>query len=167
MRRRSLRPQGVALGWETCRAFGPPGAKHWRSSAPPDMIIAFTPYHLFQGRSPMPQSLSRVWLHFVFSTKDRQPLLRDEALREEMFKMLGHEANKIGCPSGGVGGWDDHVHLLCGLARTVTIAQLVEAVKRETSKWAKDRTPGWHNFYWQNGYGAFSVSQSLVGQVQT
>ena len=114
----------------------------------------------------MPQSLSRVWLHIVFSTKDRQPLSRDEALREEMFKMLGHVANTIGCPSGGAGGWDDHVHLLCGLSRTITIAKLVEVVKRETSKWAKDRFPDWHDFYWQNGYGVFSVSQSLVEQVQ-
>jgi REP-associated tyrosine transposase len=114
----------------------------------------------------MPQSLSRVWLHIVFSTKDRQPLLRDEQLREEMFKMLGHVANELDCLSGGVGGWEDHVHLLCGLSRTVTIAELVETLKKETSKWAKDRAPQWHRFYWQNGYGAFSVSQSLVGQVQ-
>ena len=115
----------------------------------------------------MRQSLSRVWLHIVFSTKDRQPFLRDDTLREEMSKMLGHEANKIDCPSGGAGGWDDHVHLLCGLSRTIAIAKLVEIVKRETSKWAKDRTPDWHDFYWQNGYGAFSVSQSLAGRVQT
>src|SRR5207248_1459132 len=114
----------------------------------------------------MPQSLSRVWLRIVFSTKDRQPFLRDDTLREEMFKMLGHEANKINCPSGGVGGWHDHVHLLCGLARTITIADLVEAMKRETSKWAKDRSPDWLNFHWQNGHGAFSVSQSLTGQMQ-
>ena len=113
----------------------------------------------------MPQSLSRVWLHIVFSTKDRQHFLRDPKLREEMFKMLGHHANAIECPSAGVGGWNDHVHILCGLARTITIAHLVEVLKRETSKWAKDRSPDWHHFYWQHGYGAFSVSQSLVEQV--
>ena len=73
-----------------------------------------------------------------------------------MFKMLGHEANQIGCPSGGVGGWDDHVHILCGLTRTMTIAKLVEAIGRETSKWAKDRTPDWQDFYWQNGSAVFS-----------
>src|ERR1700690_3432777 len=113
----------------------------------------------------MPQSLSRVWLHIVFSTKDRKPLLRNEELREEMFKMLGHHANEIDCPSAGVGGWNDHVHILCGLARTLSIAKLVEHLKCETSKWAKDRSPEWRDFYWQNGYGAFSVSQSLVEQV--
>lgn len=113
----------------------------------------------------MPQSLSRVWLHIVFSTKNRQTFLRDENLREEMFRMLAHHANETGCPSVKVGGWIDHVHILCGLSRTVTIAQLLEVLKRETSKWAKQRDATWSGFYWQGGYGAFSVSQSLLDQV--
>src|ERR1700741_2553879 len=79
--------------------------------------------------------------------------------------MLGHHANEAGCPVVRVGGWFDHVHVLCGLSRTVTAAQLVEAIKRETSKWAKQRSPEWSEFYWRNGYGVFSVSQSLVEQV--
>jgi REP element-mobilizing transposase RayT len=114
----------------------------------------------------MPQSLSRIWLHIVFSTKNRATFLQDDTLREEMFKMLGHHANETGCPTLKVGGWIDHVHILCGLSRTVTVADLLEVLKRETSKWAKQRSPGWRAFYWQNGYGAFSVSQSLVEQVQ-
>lgn len=113
----------------------------------------------------MPQSLSRIWLHIVFNTKDRQTFLRDEGLRDEMFKMLAHHANEIKCPAVKVGGWIDHVHVLCGLVRTVTPADLVEVLKRETSKWAKVRSPNWSGFYWQNGYGAFSVSQSLVPDV--
>jgi REP element-mobilizing transposase RayT len=113
----------------------------------------------------MPQSLSRVWLHIIFSTKDRQTFLRDDGLREEMFKMLAHQANETGCPSAKVGGWIDHVHVLCGLSRTVTIAGLVEVLKRETSKWAKQRSPKWGGFYWQSGYGAFSVSQSNLASV--
>jgi REP element-mobilizing transposase RayT len=113
----------------------------------------------------MPQSLARVWLHVVFSTRQRKPLLLNEELREEMFHMLGHHSNEMGCPSAGVGGWADHVHVLCGLSRTVTIAQLLENLKRETSKWAKGRSPEWRDFYWQNGYGVFSVSQSNVAEV--
>jgi REP element-mobilizing transposase RayT len=113
----------------------------------------------------MPQSLSRIWLHIVFSTKDRKLFLRDDALREEMFRMLGHHCNEVNCPVARVGGWHDHVHILCGLARTVTVADLVETVKTETSKWVKKREPRLHAFHWQNGYGAFSVSQSLVDAV--
>ena len=103
----------------------------------------------------MPQSLSRIWLHLVFSTKERFPFLTDPSLRDEMFCMLGSHANEAHCPIARVGGWVDHVHLLCGLSRTTTVAQLVEGLKRETSKWAKDRDPAWSGFYWQNGYGAF------------
>jgi REP element-mobilizing transposase RayT len=79
--------------------------------------------------------------------------------------MLGYHANEVECPPARVGGSSDHVHVLCGLARTISIADLVEALKRETSKWAKRRAPGLHTFHWQNGYGAFSVSQSMVARV--
>jgi putative transposase len=65
----------------------------------------------------MPQSLSRIWLHLVCSTKERHPFLRDETLREEMFRMLSHHANECGCRAVRSGGWEDHVHVLCALAR--------------------------------------------------
>jgi REP element-mobilizing transposase RayT len=113
----------------------------------------------------MPQSLARVWVHLVFSTKDRRAYLQNADLRDEMCRMLGYHAKQAACPPACVGGWNDHVHVLCGLSRTVTIADLVETLKCETSKWAKDRAPDLRTFHWQNGYGAFSVSQSLVGRV--
>jgi REP element-mobilizing transposase RayT len=113
----------------------------------------------------MPQSLSRIWLHVVFSTQGRRAYLQNAEIRDEMFRMLGHHAKEAGCPLGRVGGWIDHVHVLCGLSRTTTVAKLVELLKRETSKWAKQRAPDLGTFHWQNGYGAFSVSQSLVDQV--
>lgn len=113
----------------------------------------------------MPQSLARVWIHLTFSTKGRCALLKDDDVRDEMWRMLGHHAHEAGCPTACVGGWHDHAHVLCGLSRTVTIAGLVEVLKRESSKWAKQRWPLLSRFAWQNGYGAFSVSQSLVDQV--
>ena len=113
----------------------------------------------------MPQSLARIWLHLVFSTKERRAMLQNASLRDEMFRMLGHQASEMDCPPARVGGWIDHVHVLCGLSRTKTVAELVEVLKRETSKWIKHRDPGLGLFYWQNGYGAFSVSQSNVNQV--
>jgi REP element-mobilizing transposase RayT len=113
----------------------------------------------------MPQSLARIWLHIVFSTKQRRAYLQNEELRQEMFRMLGHHAAQCGYQPARVGGWIDHVHVLCGLSRTVTVASLVETIKRETSKWIKQRTAGLGVFHWQNGYGVFSASQSLVDQV--
>ena len=82
-----------------------------------------------------------------------------------MFRMLGYHAKQAGCQPARVGGWIDHVHVLCGLSRTVTVAQLVEVLKRETSKWIKQRAADMGLFHWQNGYGAFSVSQSNVDKV--
>ena len=105
----------------------------------------------------MPQSLARVLVHLVFSTKNREPFIRPEH-RERLFGYLGGTLNALQCPTVTVGGMPDHVHLLFGLSRTLSISQVVEEVKKESSKWAKDIIhPA---FYWQVGYGAFSVSPS-------
>ena len=109
----------------------------------------------------MSQSHAQVWLHIVFSTKDRRPFLQNEAFRTEMFRMLAHHVKETKCVSACVGGHVDHVHLLIGLSRTITIAKLVEKIKAETSKWAKKTNRGISTFQWQAGYGAFSVSHSL------
>jgi len=113
----------------------------------------------------MPQSLARIWLHITFSTDGRRAYLQNPEIREEMFRMLSHEAQEVGCPPARSGGWIDHVHILCGLSRTISVAKLVEHLRVETSKWAKKRTRALGNFHWQAGYGAFSVSQSQVEQV--
>ncbi len=113
----------------------------------------------------MPQSHAQVWLHIVFSTKERKTYLQTESFRSEMFRMLAYEVKQSNCVSASVGGYVDHVHLLVGLNRTLTIAKLVEQVKTETSKWAKDAEGGTSRFAWQSGYGAFSVSHSLKDTV--
>lgn len=113
----------------------------------------------------MPQSHAQVWVHLVFSTKDRRPFLRKDSFRTEMFRMLSHQVNESKCTSASVGGYFDHVHLLLGLSRTITIAKLVENVKTETSKWAKHHQDGSPAFSWQAGYGVFSVSHSLLDSV--
>jgi putative transposase len=113
----------------------------------------------------MPQSLAQVWLHMIFSTKDRRPFLKNPGFRNEMFRMLAHHVKEAKCVSASVGGYVDHVHLLVGLSRTITVAKLIEQVKIETSKWAKQATAGHAHFSWQTGYGAFSVSHSLRDSV--
>jgi putative transposase len=113
----------------------------------------------------MPQSLSRIWLHVVFSTKDRRAYLQNAQVRDEMFRMLGHHAKEVDCPPARVGGWSDHVHVVCGLSRTMTVVKLIEVLKRETSKWIKHCSAELDRFHWQNGYGAFSVSESILDHV--
>lgn len=114
----------------------------------------------------MPQSLAQVWLHLVFSTKERRPYLNAEIFRDQMFRMPAYHVKETGCVSASVGGHIDHVHLLVGVSRTITIAKLVEQIKTETSKWAKTADGRSSVFSWQAGYGVFSVSHSNVDAVE-
>lgn len=107
----------------------------------------------------MPQSLSRILIHLVFSTKNRERILTP-AIQAELHPYLAGTLDNIECPSLQVGGVEDHVHLFFGLSRTRTIAEVVETVKTSSSKWIKTKGVEFANFHWQLGYGAFSVSQS-------
>jgi REP element-mobilizing transposase RayT len=102
----------------------------------------------------------------VFSTKGREPFLRDAKIREEMHAYLGGVSKKLDCFPVIVGGTEDHVHLLCRLARTVTQADWVKEIKRVSSVWIKQREPGLAGFAWQGGYGAFSVSASAIDKTR-
>ncbi len=106
----------------------------------------------------MPQSLVQVYVHVVFSTKHRTPFLLDRALREETHHYLGGTCRNLESPPIIVGGVADHVHILCHLSKNWSVSDVVRDLKRESSKWLKDRSPDLSHFYWQNGYGAFSVS---------
>ncbi|MDR1145489.1 MAG: transposase [Verrucomicrobiales bacterium] len=105
----------------------------------------------------MPQSLSRVLLHVIFSTKDRQPWL-SQTLRPAVFAYLAGVAREMGGECFRVGGMNDHAHLALILPRTVTQAQLVEELKTASSRWYKQQSGAARDFSWQRGYGAFSVS---------
>lgn len=111
----------------------------------------------------MPQSLSCLLVHVVFSTKDRLPYI-DGGWIESLHAYLAGAARGMGCDCFRVGGVADHVHFAVGLSRTVTIANLVEATKTSSSKWAKSHCP---NFSWQRGYGAFSVDTARLPQLLT
>jgi len=114
----------------------------------------------------MPQSLARVVLHVVFSTKNRVPFLRDAVIRERLHGYMAGALQSIGCEPILIGGVEDHVHVLCNLSRTVTIAGLVEEAKKGASIWMKEQGAAYEDFYWQGGYGAFSVSESKVENVR-
>lgn len=107
----------------------------------------------------MPQSLSRILIHLVFSTKNRERVL-SPGIQSELHPYLAGILDNIQCPSLQVGGVEDHVHMLFGLSRTRTMADVVETVKTSSSKWIKTKDAGSADFRWQSGYGAFSVSQS-------
>jgi putative transposase len=105
----------------------------------------------------MGQSLVKNYLHIVFSTKHRKPLI-DTNIESELHSYIGGICNNMGCPVIKVGGYTDHIHILCKLSSTVTVSKLMEVVKANSSKWIKTRSPDYYNFYWQDGYAAFSVN---------
>jgi len=112
----------------------------------------------------MPQSLSKILIHLVFSTKNRANLICPED-GTPLYGYISGILNNRGSPALQIGGCADHVHVLFMLSRTVTISETVEEVKKSSSKWMKaDR--GVSEFQWQSGYGAFSVSQSAEDDVR-
>jgi REP element-mobilizing transposase RayT len=104
-------------------------------------------------------------VHIVFSTKHRKPWLRNETARSAMTGDLIGTLQNLKCPSLIVGVVEDHVHILCNLHRTMSVAKLVEEIKTSSSARIKEEGTALSDFHWQNGYGAFSVSQSNVQQV--
>ena len=112
----------------------------------------------------MPQSLSLVLIHVVFSTKDRTPFLKP-TIRPHLHAYLATVARNLDCQCFLVGGVADHVHLAIGLTRTLTIAKLVSQLKTSSTLWLKTQSPDLAKFAWQRGYGVFSVGPSdLPGQ---
>lgn len=107
----------------------------------------------------MPQSLSYLLTHIVFSTKDRVPVV-DATVRPALHAYLATVARNVECECFRVGGVADHVHLAVRLSRTITMAQLIEELKTSSSKWLKTQSPALASFTWQRGYGAFSVGPS-------
>lgn len=113
----------------------------------------------------MSQSLAKVYVHVIFSTKNREPILASK-WQEELFRVLGGAANNLGCQSLIVGGVADHVHMLFQLGRTISIADAVGKIKSTSSAWINQTHGLAMPFHWQAGYAAFSVSQSNVDAVR-
>ena len=112
----------------------------------------------------MGQSLVQNYIHIVFSTKYRQPLIKPD-VESELHAYLGGICNQLECQTIKVGGYTDHIHILCKLSKKIALMKLVEEVKSHSSKWVKTKGEQYSNFYWQNGYGAFSVNPSQVETV--
>ena len=112
----------------------------------------------------MAQSLGKILVHTVFSTKERRPFLRDRKLREGLHRYIGSVIAQLDCQPLIVGGVEDHVHILSTLSRTCDAAKMVKEAKRISTAWLKEQGLG--DFAWQSGYGIFSigVSQSAAAR---
>jgi putative transposase len=129
------------------------------------IIRIFVSFIIKQNNPTMPQSLSKVYVHIVFSTKHRQNFI-DKNIEESLFAYLGQTCKNKKCNPIQVGGYQNHVHILCTLSRTITQAKLLEELKKQSSKWMKLQGDAYRNFYWQDGYGIFSVNHRKIETVK-
>jgi len=113
----------------------------------------------------MPQSLAKVYIHLIFSTKHRQRLI-DDSIRSRLHEYISGILRDLGAPAVEINTEPDHAHVLFQLCRTVTLADTVKELKRGSSIWLKEINSSLDGFHWQDGYGAFSVSVSQLEVVR-
>ncbi len=114
----------------------------------------------------MPQSLAYNYIHLVTSTKNRQNLILP-SIQDELYGYIGGICKTLESPALKIGGIEDHIHILAILSKKISLITFVEEVKKGSSKWMKLQGETIENFYWQGGYGAFSVNPKEVDVVKT
>lgn len=112
----------------------------------------------------MSQTLVSLYIHVVFSTKNRMNLI-DPKIEARLFAYIGGIVNNHGCKLVAAGGTANHVHLLISLSKLIGLSELVGHIKRDSSTWIKMQEFGSKRFSWQDGYGAFSVGPTQIGSV--
>lgn len=112
----------------------------------------------------MPRSYNKIWIHAIWSTKHRQPLII-ERIEKRVFQYISDELREQGCPVRIIGGMPDHIHCLFLMSPQKSIAEIVKQIKGSSSHFInqKDLIP--EKFAWQTGYAAYSVSESVVEKV--
>ncbi len=117
-----------------------------------------------RNKNNMGQSLVKNYIHIVFSTKYRQKIIHPP-YDLSLYSYMGGICNNLESQVIKIGGYTDHVHILCMLSKKIALAKLLEELKSHSSKWMKTQDESLKNFYWQDGYGAFSVNPSEVDTV--
>jgi len=107
-----------------------------------------------------------IWIHMVWSTKNREPLINSVALRQKIFTHIAENAGKKGIELDCIDGGYDHAHALISLGADQTIAKIAQLLKGESSHWVNEQGVIRHKFEWQDDYFAASVSESALGDVR-
>src|SRR5882724_5264065 len=113
----------------------------------------------------MSQSLAKIYIHLIFSTKNRERSIPYD-IGVELHGYMGGILNGLGCQPVEINTEPDHAHFLFVMTRTETVSNVVGQLKKSSNDWLRDRDHKFRHFYWQSGYGAFSVSQSVVEEVR-
>jgi REP element-mobilizing transposase RayT len=112
----------------------------------------------------MAQSLAKITVHIVFSTKSRKPVLTT-AIRNDLFAYIVGILNSLDCVTLAINGTEDHIHVLIVMAKTISLSDMMKEIKGGSSRWLNTKTSTANHFSWQAGYGAFSVSESQIAKV--
>jgi putative transposase len=114
----------------------------------------------------MSHSLSKIWIHSVFSTKDRAPLI-GLGIEKKLYEHIKDELkNKFECKVRAINGMQEHIHILFLQNPNYSISEILKSIKGESSHWINFDNLTKNKFAWQTGYGAFSVSESMVKEVE-
>lgn len=113
----------------------------------------------------MAQTLTRLLIHAIFSTKNRANMIKPQ-FEPELYAYIGGVCRNAGSPLLAAGGTSNHVHLLISLAKTGSVADLMMDVKKDSSKWIKTKATYFAGFQWQEGYGAFTIGESQVDDLK-
>lgn len=112
----------------------------------------------------MGQSLVQNYLHLVFATRYRKPLI-DAIIETKLHEYMDGICDNLDSPAIKIGGHFDHIHIACSLSKKIALVDFLEELKKSSSKWLKKQGEKYENFFWQGGYGAFSVSPSQIDQL--
>jgi putative transposase len=113
----------------------------------------------------MAQTLVKLYVHIIFSTKNRANLILPE-IEEELFAYIGGISNNNNSKLVGANGTENHIHLLVSMSKNIEFSKLVGDIKRDSSKWIKTKGNSYRAFQWQDGYGAFSVGYTQLEDVK-
>lgn len=114
----------------------------------------------------MSHSLLKIWIYGVFSTKDRIALITSEYEKELYNHIKQKLENDLDCIVKIINGMSDHIHILFLLSPKFSVGDIFKNVKGESSHWINQASLTKNKFAWQTGYGAFSVSESMVNEVE-
>jgi REP element-mobilizing transposase RayT len=108
----------------------------------------------------MAQSLSKLYVHLIYHIKNTSVVIRDEE-KQKLYAYMGSVLKSNDSIPIIINGTEDHVHILCVMSKNIALANLVEEIKRHSSRWIKTLDKYYSGFEWQAGYGGFSVSPSI------
>jgi REP element-mobilizing transposase RayT len=112
----------------------------------------------------MPHSFNKIWIHAIWATKDRMPLIQLN-VENQIYQFISDQLREQDCPVRIINGMPDHIHCLFLLSPQKTISDVVKQIKGSSSHFINQQELIPEKFSWQTGYAAYSVSESVVNKV--